>query len=174
MKIESVPIAKLSLDTANARTHDDDNIAAIVSSLKRFGQQKPIVIDASNVIRAGNGTYVAATQLGWVHIDAVRTKLTATELSAYAIADNRSSEKGRWDDQVLSATLRAIADADEELSKLLGFDDSQLAALLLIEDPIDSPDDFPIVDEDIETEHECPKCNYRWSGKSEATVEADG
>lgn len=26
------------------------------------------------------------------------------------------------------------------------------------------PDDFPAVDETIETEHRCPKCGYQWSG----------
>jgi hypothetical protein len=42
---------------------------------------------------------------------------------------------------------------EDELTKLLdeGMDDSP-------------PDDFGEVDEDIDTEHECPKCGYKWSG----------
>ena len=27
-----------------------------------------------------------------------------------------------------------------------------------------APGEFPSVDENIETEHACPKCGYRWSG----------
>jgi len=26
-----------------------------------------------------------------------------------------------------------------------------------------SPDEFPEMDEDIDTKHECPKCGYEWS-----------
>ena len=33
------------------------------------------------------------------------------------------------------------------------------------------PDDFKEYDEDIETEHVCPKCGYRWSGGVELVVE---
>jgi hypothetical protein len=30
----------------------------------------------------------------------------------------------------------------------------------------EAPSEFPEADEDIETEHQCPKCGYEWSGKS--------
>lgn len=32
--------------------------------------------------------------------------------------------------------------------------------------PVDAPADFASYDETIETEHQCPKCGYAWSGKS--------
>lgn len=62
-------VADLALDPANARKHSDKNLAAIKASLTRFGQQKPIVIDSSGVVRAGNGTLAAAKALGWAEID---------------------------------------------------------------------------------------------------------
>jgi ParB-like chromosome segregation protein Spo0J len=64
LKIESVPIEKLTFDPANARKHSDENLSAIASSLKEFGQRKPIVITFDNVIVAGNGTVEAAKFLG--------------------------------------------------------------------------------------------------------------
>ena len=30
----------------------------------------------------------------------------------------------------------------------------------------DPPDEFPEFDDDIKTEHQCPKCGYEWSGDS--------
>jgi rubrerythrin len=33
----------------------------------------------------------------------------------------------------------------------------------LVDDPT-PPEDFKEVDENIETEHSCPKCGYKWSG----------
>ena len=55
MKTELVKIETLVFDPANARKHGEKNLAAIKSSLQRFGQQKPIVVDANGVVRAGNG-----------------------------------------------------------------------------------------------------------------------
>jgi hypothetical protein len=47
----------------------------------------------------------------------------------------------------------------------LGFDPDALADLLdLPQEDVAPPDDFKEVDENIETEHECPKCGYKWSG----------
>lgn len=31
--------------------------------------------------------------------------------------------------------------------------------------PVEPPDDFKEVDEDLETQYQCPKCKYEWSGK---------
>jgi len=59
MTVESLPITTLHLDPANARLHSPRNLEAIKSSLHRFGQQKPIVIDARNIVRAGNGSHPA-------------------------------------------------------------------------------------------------------------------
>lgn len=65
MKAELVPIDSISLDPANLRRHPTRNLAAIVESLKRFGQQRPILVDAAGIVRAGNGTLMAAKQLGY-------------------------------------------------------------------------------------------------------------
>ena len=65
MKVESARISALTLDPCNARRHGAQNIEAVKSSLRRFGQQKPIVVDEDGVIVAGNGTVAAARELGW-------------------------------------------------------------------------------------------------------------
>lgn len=64
-------VAELASDPANVRKHNEKNLDAIKASLTRFGQQKPIVIDKSGVVRAGNGTLAAAKALGWAEIDCV-------------------------------------------------------------------------------------------------------
>ena len=56
MQLKRLNIADLSADPANARKHSERNIESIMASLRRFGQQKPIVVDKSGVVRAGNGT----------------------------------------------------------------------------------------------------------------------
>jgi len=130
MKTELVKIETLVFDPANARKHDEKNLGAIRSSLQRFGQQKPIVVDASGVVRAGNGTLAAAKALGWKEIAIVRSPLSGSEATAYAIADNRSSELAEWDDDVLSQTLAALQIEDEDLALATGFDAKEIDALL--------------------------------------------
>jgi ParB family chromosome partitioning protein len=130
MQLERIEISKLSNDPANARKHPERNLEAIVASLRRFGQQKPIVIDKSNVVRAGNGTIEAAKQLGWTHIDCVRTSLESSDAIAYAIADNRTSELAEWDDDVLAAQLNGLLADDEELIDAAGYTAAELDAML--------------------------------------------
>ena len=128
MQIERIEIAKLSGDPANARKHGEQNIATIVASLKRFGQQKPIVIDSSDCVRAGNGTLDAARSLGWTHLDCVRTDLKGSDAIAYA--DNRTAELAEWDDDVLAATLNGLLADDPDLLNAAGFSEAELDKML--------------------------------------------
>lgn len=123
-------VAELSADPANARKHNERNLDAIKASLTRFGQQKPIVVDSSGVVRAGNGTLAAAKALGWAEIDVVVSNLKGAEATAYAIADNRTAELAEWDDDVLAATLQSLADEDPALLVDAGFTGAELNALL--------------------------------------------
>jgi len=129
MKVESVAIDVPQFDPSNARKHDHKNLDAIKGSLTKFGQQKPIVIDQKNIVLAGNGTLAAARALGWKSIWVVRTDLDSFHRTAYAIADNRSSELASWDDGVLTKTLLALRDEDFELGSI-GFDDLDMKKLL--------------------------------------------
>ncbi len=108
MQIEEVEIGLLRVDPENANIHTEDSIKAIMASLKEFGQQKPIVIDSENIVRAGNGTYRAAMRLCWQSVKVVRTSLTGAALRAYAIADNRTSELSDFDPKRLLATFEQI------------------------------------------------------------------
>ena len=129
MNVETVKIDSLTFDPANVRKHDEKNLAAIKASLNRFGQQKPIVVDANGVVRAGNGTLAAAKALGWKEIRIVRSSLAGSEATAYAIADNRSAELAEWDDDALAQTLAALQIEDDELAIATGFDLSEIERL---------------------------------------------
>ena len=155
MQIERVEIGKLTGDPANARKHGERNIDTIVQSLNRFGQQKPIVVDSSFCVRAGNGTLEAARSLGWTHLDCVVTDLKGSDAVAYAIADNRTAELAEWDDGVLAAVLEGLQ--LEGLLESVGFSDDELAELMkdieldgdgttgeIEEDEVPEPPDDPI------------------------------
>ncbi|MGH7243360.1 MAG: DNA modification methylase [Phycisphaerales bacterium] len=122
-----VPIEKLSVDPANARLHDQRSIDAIAASLKRFGQQKPIVCDAAGVTVAGAGVLLAAKQIKWTHLAAVQSQLTGTERIAFAIADNHIPELSTWD----QAALRdLVGSMPADLAAAAGYTQDELDDLM--------------------------------------------
>lgn len=143
MIIEKIAIADLTPDPENARTHDKKNLKAIAGSLEQFGQRKPIVITAKNVIIAGNGTVSAAQQLGWTHIDATRLPedWTPDKAKAYALADNRTAELADWDAKILADQLIDLDSIGWDVSTF-GFE--EINPLI---DPSDD-DDIPLTFDD--------------------------
>ena len=110
MEIVEKEIAGLREDPRNARKHDRQNIEAIKQSLEAFGQQKPIVIDESGKVIAGNGTLEAAQELGWSKIQTVTSDLEGTDQIAYAIADNRTAELAAWNEGELAKQLESLGE----------------------------------------------------------------
>ena len=134
-------ISDLTLDPNNARTHSQKNLDAIKASLLKFGQRKPIVINAKGVVLAGNGTVEAAKALGWDQIDVATTPADWDEATAraYALADNRTAELAEWDENVLAQQLLELLDGDFDI-EVIGFE--------MPEPEIEpEPDDAPAIDE---------------------------
>lgn len=107
LRLTNVSIDSLTSDPANARKHDEINIEAIKASLKLFGQRKPLVVTADNIVLAGNGTLEAAKRLGWDKVTITRTPAdwTYEQCRAFALADNRSAELAVWEDERLKNQL---------------------------------------------------------------------
>lgn len=129
MKVEMVAIDSLTLDPKNARSHPEKNIAVIIESLRRFGQQKPIVVSSDGIVRAGNGTLIAAKHLGMKKIAVTRSDLEGDEATAFAIADNRSSELAAWDTETLAEQLASLQLDDASLMFATGFDANELNSI---------------------------------------------
>lgn len=105
------------------------DVGAIVTSLRRFGQQKPIVVQkSSGFICAGNHVWKAAKEEGWTHIAVNRADLSDWEARAYLIADNRMSDLGTYDETILGEMLREIAKAGD--LEGTGFDGEDVDDLL--------------------------------------------
>jgi len=139
MRVKKVKVSDIAADPANLRLHGSRNTEAIKASLMRFGQQKPIVVDADGIVRAGNGTLAAAIALGWQEIAVTETSLKGSDATAYAIADNRTAELAEWDDTALVAALEALNSEDQDLLAAAGFEDSELSEMI-IKAMADAPD----------------------------------
>ena len=165
-QLEQIATAELIPYARNARTHSPSQVAGIAGSIREFGFNNPVLIDQDNGIIAGHGRVLAAQQLGLATVPCLRLgHLTKTQRKAYILADNRLAELSQWDTEMLALEIADLRLDDVDL-ELLGFDDDALVDLLgqVATDTDTSPDEFKEMDEDIDTDHECPKCGYRWSG----------
>ncbi len=114
---------------ANARLHPDQNLDAIVSSLHRFGQAEPLVIQSgTNRVIAGNGRMVAMRQLGWEACDVIELEVDDLTATALGIALNRTAELATWDEGVLARLLGELREQDALDG--VGFETDEIDALL--------------------------------------------
>jgi hypothetical protein len=122
MKIESLLTSSLVPYALNAKKHDPDQIAKIAGSIREYGFNNPVLVDAAQPpgIIAGHGRVLAARHLGLEEVPCICLgHLSETQKRAYILADNRLAEiGGGWDQELLLAELTALGDADIDLDAL--------------------------------------------------------
>lgn len=145
MQIETSLISDLIPYANNARTHSDEQVTQIASSIKEFGFNNPILIDKDNGIIAGHGRLEAAKKLGYTEVPTIKLEhLTDTQRKAFILADNRIALNSGWDTTLLSLELKEL-DTELDLTSL-GFDAKELAALLAPEQVEGNTDEDSVPD----------------------------
>ena len=133
----------------NAKEHPDEQVKKIASSIKNYGWDQPIVVDADNEIIKGHGRLQAAELLGLDEVPVIRRDdLTDAEAKAARIADNKTAESP-WNDDLLASELELLDDFDDVE---LGFDDGEIDDLLDDYNDTDTQelDETPIEDKALE------------------------
>jgi DNA modification methylase len=114
----------------NTRTHSEEQVNQIVSSIKEFGFTNPVLVDQDNMIIAGHGRVMAANKLKLDKVPTICLKhLTEAQKKAYIIADNRLALNAGWDEDMLKVELEELNDLEFDIS-LLGFEDNEIESLL--------------------------------------------
>ena len=111
---------KITPYAKNAKKHPKKQIAQVAASIKEFGFNQPIVVDAKGVIIVGHGRYEAAKSLGMKDEDMPVTvvNLTEEQANAYRLADNKLNES-EWDMSLVVEELKGLS---EPMLELTGFD----------------------------------------------------
>lgn len=135
--IEQWPIEKLVAYAANARTHDERQIGLLAGSLVEYGWLVPCLVDDEGTLIAGHGRVLAAQRLGLKSVPVIRiSHLTPAQRRAYRLADNKLTELGGWNEDLLAAELHALNGEGFDLDGL-GFDEAELDRLMA---PLDDTD----------------------------------
>ena len=122
LKIEYKDINDLIPYVNNARTHSEEQINQIASSIKEFGFTNPVLIDKNDGLIAGHGRVMGAKKLGLKEVPTITLdNLTEAQKKAYIIADNKISLNAGWDEELLKIELQSLQEMDFDYSNL-GFD----------------------------------------------------
>ena len=127
--IKKVKVSDLIPYANNSRTHSDEQVLQIASSIKEFGFLNPVIIDAENGIIAGHGRVMAAKKLGIDELPCIdASHLTEAQKKAYIIADNKLALNAGWDDEILRIEFDALKELDFDL-ELTGFSLDEISEL---------------------------------------------
>lgn len=162
-RLDYIDIDTIEPATNNPKEHQIDSVRA---SIDRFGYVAPMIVDdRTGRLVVGHGrleSLIARRDAGETPPEGIRTDDTGrwlapvirgwasrsdADAAAYLVADNRYTELGGWDYQVLADLLDEIG--DPELVDLTGWDPADLEDLLAGQVPqelppaLNDPDDTP-------------------------------
>ena len=110
----------------NARTHSDEQINQVASSIKEFGFMNPVIISDDNGILAGHCRVMAAKKLGIKEVPCMQeSHLTEAQKKAYILADNKLAENAGWDMDLVRIELEDLKLVNFDIS-IIGFDEKEL------------------------------------------------
>lgn len=117
MHIENMCIDKVKPYLKNPRKISDNAIDKVAASINEFGFRQPIIVDKDMVIVAGHTRLLAAKKLGLAEVPVhIADNLTAKQIKAYRLADNKVAEFSKWDDGILDSELNELLDLDFDMT----------------------------------------------------------
>lgn len=163
MELENIKLSSLKTYGKNPR-NNENAVAYVVNSIKKYGFLVPIIIDKDNVIVCGHTRYKACKQLGMKEVPCIRAEqLTDEQIKAFRIEDNKTNEKAMWDIDLLRDELGDLKELGVDLEDL-GFMDFELDNIFggtadiedFFEDKIESKEKKPktII---------CPECGHEFT-----------
>lgn len=181
--VRRVKLEDIGFDQDNANLGTLRGAEVLDRSLDELGAGRSVVLDKNLVTIGGEKTQIAYRNNGGENVILVETQgdelvaVVRTDLDLYDEDDRRGrllSIIDNWASQIsLKLDPKRIVEEYNKPEDVSGLNLSGYVE----EDEIESfraklaadvaPDDFPEYDDDLETEHRCPKCGYEWSGRSD-------
>ena len=138
MQLINKNIEDLILYANNARTHSDEQVLQIASSIKEFGFTNPVLLDEKDGVIAGHGRIMAAKLLKMDEVPTITLSgLSEAQIKAYIIADNKLALNSGWDEEMLKVELSELEELGYDMD-LTGFEKFEIDELFGDEENITS------------------------------------
>lgn len=174
-KVTEARIDALRPDPHNANLGTERGAGMLERSIRENGLGRSVLVDKHGVIVAGNKTVETAVSIGMedtIVVETDGTKLVVVKRTDLDLSkDEKAKKLALFDNRVSQVNLEFDADVLQGLVAegidLAGlWNEDELNALINASAEPTPPDEFSNYDENIDTDYCCPKCGYRWSGKS--------
>jgi DNA modification methylase len=147
-KVERWPIAKLIPYARNARTHSEEQVSQIAASIREWGWTNPILVTEKGSIIAGHGRVLGARKLGLADVPVMVARgWSKAQIQAYGLADNKLALNAGWDEAMLALEIGELQELGFDIG-LIGFTDTEIAALSENTVGLTDPDETPEVPAD--------------------------
>lgn len=123
--------------------NNDNAVESVANSIKEFGFKTPIVVDKNLTVINGHTRLKASKLLGLKEVPCIiADDLTAKQVKALRIADNKVGELATWNNDLLGEELKGLTNFSFED---LGFNEIEL--MMLTEDIEPAEFDKDLMDE---------------------------
>jgi DNA modification methylase len=113
IQIEYRAVEELLLDARNPRQHPQRQVNQLADSIREFGFVMPVVVDGDGHVVIGHGRVLAAKKLRMLRIPIVQIRhLSAAQLKALRLADNRLAQHSHWDERLLGESFLELKELE--------------------------------------------------------------
>jgi len=134
-------------------------VGKVADSIRAFGWGRPLVVNAwpkcAGELIIGHTAWLAAHELKLELVPVRVRRMEPAAAHALAIADNKLGEIADWDPDELGRIVGSGEISPEQMA-IAGFSSAELE---LLANPVHPPGHTTI---EASTEHECPKCGFKW------------
>lgn len=132
LTVEYLSIKSIKVYKNNPKIHKNKQVRQIADSIKEFKFNAPILLDEKNEIIAGHGRLLAAEHLGLAEVPIIKLlHLNEAQKRAYRIADNKLTENGQWDVNLLKLEFMELEKLDLDFTlDITGFDTADIDIIL--------------------------------------------
>lgn len=124
---------------SNAKEHPESQIALLTRGIEEFGFTVPVLVDDKNRILSGHARVRAALAMELEEVPCLAVKgLTTAQKRAYILFDNKITELGIWNDDLVSSELAFLNESGFDLS-LTAYSDGEIDKFLNLDDVLSTP-----------------------------------
>lgn len=128
----------------NNPRNNENAVDKVASSIAEFGFKNPIFVDKNNVVVNGHTRLLASKKLGLKEVPViVIDDLNDTQIKAFRIADNKTSEYASWNKELLRVELDMLEEMDFDL-ELVNIDYSDFDGMDIDLDDIELPNELEL------------------------------
>jgi len=165
-------IKDLTPDPRNLNRGTQRGRGMLEQSLRKYGAGRSILVDKNGVVIAGNKVSEIAGEID-LPVREVQTRgnelVVVRRMDLDLEKDKAAKELAVADNRIGQIDLDWNPDLLKELSAEIDLGqfwmEDELKAMLDGPQEPEPPEGFKSYDENIETEYQCPKCGYTWSGR---------